>query len=434
MLSGRLAFVRRQLPKLMRPSVILFLFNFGVSKLLIYATPLVIAVLVAADVYGAIELSQSVGMLFASFLIGPALQGLTQRFLIHKEPAYQWVTLVLVGGFLLFSLAALGLTILLGVGDDLRLVAASLGVAGLHVAGNSTVLMLGRRNAATWIAGTNILAAGLLVGLALAALGHVSVAGLTLAYAAIDLAALIAVGVLFRLVAPGSWDLLKRVTMIGLPMMLVATLSIWLGVGGRITVGAFNADALPVYGVAFRVGGLLLGFHQLVVTAFYVTLYRGRIRQADRMMTGLLTMVAVAGLAMCFAAFPIGALFADGALAGDGLAAFARILPLTVLQTFYWIGIALLQLRINRYNLAGPAIAPTAIVTIGGLVVIAAGALLVDRGVEALCWMLAAHSAALYVATSWVLRRRRLPHARIDAVTLIGTAPLVATALLFAAR
>lgn len=426
--------IRQQLPRILSPKVLLFLFNFGVSKLLIYATPLVIAVVVAGDVYGAIELSQSAGLLLATLLIGPALQGLTQRFLIHKEAAYQWVTLVLVGGFLLLSLAALGLSVLLGLGDDLKLVAASLGVAGLHVAGNSTALMLGRRNAATWIAGTNILGAGLLVSLSLAAIGYVSVTGLTIAYAAIDLAALVAVAALLRLVARGTWQLLKRVTTIGLPMMLVATLSIWLGVGGRITVGAFNTDALPVYGVAFRVAGLLLGFHQLVVTAFFVALYRGRIREADRMMTGLLATVLLTGLGLCFAAFPIGALFADGALAGDGLAAFARILPLTVLQTFYWIGLALLQLRINRYNLAARAIAPTAIVTVAGLVAIAAGALLVDSSVEALCWMLAAHSALLYAATSWVLRRRRLPHARIDAVTLIGSAPLVATALLFAAR
>lgn len=404
-----------------KPKVLFFLGNFLLSKGAIYLAPLAVAILAQPAVYGAVEMSQSVSLLVASFVVTPALQGLTQHFLIRGRTEYKditWLLVLLVSLATLLSLAVAGAG---GADSIVVLVCASFVGAGLHVIGNSTALMLGARNVATWTAGTNILIVAVLVGLLLATRGEATVSWLSWSYVLIAVAMLlVALVALLRSRQPELWFRLKRLSAVGLPMVLVGGLSIWLSVGGRITIGLFNASALPAYGVAFRIAGLLLGIHQLAMTAFFVSIYRGRVRTTDQLMAAFMLVVLVSGAAICFAAPWIAAPFAGGALDTRGTETFVRILPPTTLHTFYWIGLAMLQLRVNRFGIAGAALLPTATATVGGVAITVAIALLVSSDVVLLSWLLAAHAALLFFVTAAALRWRRLPHRLMEKLGVFG--------------
>lgn len=415
---------------LRRPAAWAFIANFGISKFVIYLTPLVIAVLTSAEVYGAIELGQSAGLLVATFLVGPAVQGLNQLFLVRGEARYQDVAWLLVAAAALVSLAAAAIVWASGADRTAQFVAAGIGGAGVHVIANQIVLMLGRRNLATWTAGANILIVGLLAAL-LAVPGGLSLEALTAAYLIFNVAiAILAAASFLHSRAPALKARIGQAVAIGLPMVIAGGFALWLSIGGRIVVGLFNAGDLPAYGVAFRVAGLLLGFHQLAMTALFVQLYRGRIRLADRLMTACMALVLIFGLVTSAAAYRIAFLFEGGALGEGGVGIFAGILPLTVLHTFFWIGQAMLQFRVNRYGLARAAIAPIGIATVGGALAMTAVAAVVDSGLELLCWMLALHAALLFFVTSHILRRRQLPHRRMEAMGLFGGILLAAAAVI----
>ena len=416
------------LATLRRPTALLFLASFGISKIIIYLVPLGIALTVSPEIYGAIELSQSVGLLVATFVVGPAAQGLTQCYLVRREQRFAdvaWLQVALGAGLCLVASLVAAIA---GASDLVLLIAASFAAAAYHVTGNSIALMLGARNVSTWTAGTNILLAAVVIAIAFLLPGGPTLRGITFIYLAGAAAGLgVSVVALLRTWHATAWHRVWEVSRIGLPMVLVGGLSIWLSVGGRIVVGTFNPGALAVYGIAFRIGGLLLGFHQLAMTAFFVTIYRGRIRVSDRIMGVALAAILVTGVVLSLLAGLIGPIFElDSAMQ----ARFAAILPLTVLHTHFWIGQAMLQMRINRYDLAKPALAPTAIATIAGIAITAGIAQFVSNDLELLCWLIAAHAAVLYAVTSLVLRQRRVPHRLTDIAVVGGAAALTLVTIL----
>ncbi len=136
-------------------------------------------------------------------------------------------------------------------------------------------------------------------------------------------------------------------------MTVVATLAIWLGVGGRIIVGFLNPEALAAYGVAFRVAGFALGVHQLAVTALFARLYAARTKVADPMIAGFFmvsTFAATLAIAAT-AARPEADFRPVGRRRGPGTGRSCRR---TARHTFHRIDHGMLQCQVGRSGLAKP--------------------------------------------------------------------------------
>ena len=406
-------------------AALLFLPNFALAKAVIYLLPLGIAALAPASVYGGVELAQSVGLLVAALSVGVPMSGMTQAYLIHGERRVaDQIALVLLAGCatsLLLALAAYAL----GFDPLTFVIVASLGAAVLHYVGAAAFRMLSRRDITAWADGTAMLISGAIVLVLLVFPELLTLWGLAIGYLAVAVVATLAA--LVWLVRAREAELMERLATclkVGLPMTIVSALAIWLGVGGRIVVGVFNAEALAAYGVAFRVAGLTLGIHQLAITAMFARLYAARTRDADKMFTAFFVAVALLSAVVAIAGRELPNFVEISALDAAGVASFRSILPLAALQTFYWIGYAMTQMRINRSRLAQRAIKPTIIVTAAGIAVIVGIATLVSADVVLLSWLIALHSAAYFFANSYVLAKRGLPHRRIMRTGIIGGALL----------
>lgn len=415
----------------MRGKIVLFLGNFGLAKIAIYFAPLAVAAFAAADIYAGVELAMSTGLLVGAFLVSAPLSGITQRYLVSGERRIvDQTAAVLVGGCVI-ALFAFAATNLAHSDPSLQLIAASLGAAVMHQIGSSTFRMLGRRNLAAWADGTAVIVGVSAVVAAVALPGPATVAALACAYALIALAGLAAgLLVLARSRSPALLARLRAATAVGLPMMVVATLATWLGVGGRILFGLLNPDALAAYGVAFRIAGLALGLHQLAMIALFAYLYAARTKVADPIIAGFVAGTAVLCAALAVAGQFVPDFISIGALSGAGVQLYRDILPLTALHTFFWIGYGMLQFRVSRAKLATGAIAPTALVTFVGIAGIVAVGHWVTASAVVLSWLVAVHAAVYFFKNVYLLARAGLPHRMTTWAGVAGGGLLTTVALL----
>jgi hypothetical protein len=405
-----------------------FLTNFGTAKVAIYLIPILIAAFSSAEIYGGVELAQSVSLLIASLLAGAPLAGITQRLLVSGERRVDDSTALVIALGCGFALLAFAATWLAGASSDVTLIAAALGVAVLHLAMSGYLRMLSRRNLTAWFDGTATILAGIAAVTLVLLWPGAGKPELALAYACVAAVGLgLGVTALARSALPDLRARFVDATRIGMPIMIVATLAMWMGLGGRIIVGLLNQEGLPAYGVAFRVTGLALGVHQLAITAMYARLYAGRTKVADPIIAAFMvaTCILTAGLVLGGQILP--GYVTIAALDASAVASYREILPATGLHTFFWIAYAMLQMRVSRAGLAKTAIAPTAIVTLGGIGLIAAFAIGVSNDIVVLAWLIAAHAAIFFYKNVILLARARLPH-RLVAIT--GTAGAIALAAL----
>lgn len=403
------------LPKLSRAGArkaFIFLSNFGAAKVAIYFIPLAFAALLSSRIYGLVELSQSIGLLASGYLVGAPLAGWTQRRLIRGDLgiADLMAAIVVIGCGTVAAL--LLLAILAGAGEEMRLLIAGVGGAVLHQVASTIFRTLNLRSWAAWADGTAMLLCGVIV-LAAAAIGEVTVDALTWGYG-IAMAASIAAAsvILVRGKMPRLGARLHDFTIVGLPMLAVGGLATWLGVGGRILVGAFHEPALAAYGVAFRILGLALAVHQVVATAFFVRLYRSRTRDADTLLGLALAVVGITIMALAAAAYVMPEVIRLEALPPAAVPLYHAMLAPVGLQVLFWIGYAMLQIRVNRSGLAKRAIVPTALLTGVGIAAIVAIDRFLAPGPVMMCWTIAAHSAAYFALNAYLLARKGLPHRR----------------------
>lgn len=401
------------------PRTIFFLANFGLSKVAIYAIPLLIAAVAPPEVYGAIEFGWAFALLAAALLFSAPLGGINQRYIVQKDRRVsdELALTAFIGG---------AIAILLWVGaeplgarPEWAVALASLGVATLHNVASTLFRMRGDRTLTAWFDGTATIAAALIVGALWLAQPAMTVHGLGVAYA--FAAAGIAAGGLalfLWLREAGLMGRIARSWTIGLPMLVGGILAMWLGVGGRMIVGFVDASYVAAYSVMFRVAGLALGIHQLAITALYARLYGARTREADRLLLPFLAGVGALTALIALAAPPLVHVIGFKALHDGGEAMFRKALPIVCIQVFFWIAFAMLQMRINRSGLAGRAIWPVLWVTLIGTAAILASAKLFSLGLIGLCWGIALHSAAYFVAEWLVLVRARLPHRKVGQCAL----------------
>jgi O-antigen/teichoic acid export membrane protein len=404
-----------------RRSDLFFLANFGIAKLAVFVMPLALAAFASPRLYSGVELALAIGLQSCAVLLGAPLAGVTQLYLVRGDrqvgdvlPLITFIAaLVLLAATILLWLAAANIIAVLA--------AAAISAVVLQNTAATWFRLRGERNRTAWADGASLLIAGIVV------LGAAMIDGPdSLGLAAIGFAgttALLMTGSAYWLLrhrVPGLRERLQRTSRVGLPMMVAGIFAIWLGVGGRILVGLTSASDLAAYSLAFRISGLALGIHQLAATTAFLTLYAARTRRSDQVMSyfllgvlAVLVIVAVAGpFLVDFVRF--------SALSGRDLQIYRLLVPLTSFQTFFWIGFALLQFRINRSGSARSAIMPIVLITIGGIGVILLIARFVSHDIRVVTTLIALHAAA-YFATFWVLlAKRKLPHRRVGATGLAG--------------
>lgn len=410
---------------------LLFLVNFAVAKVAVYVVPLGLAAIASAQVYGSVELALAIGTQACAILLGAPLAGITQAYLIRKDR--QVADLLL---FLTFASALLltALTALLWAADGIGiavLTVSMLSVTVIQNTGSTWLRMRGERNRTAWIDGSSMLIAGLVVGAVVLLAGNDSTGTVTLVFGLFT--ALLALGsgvALLRHRAPGLLARLGRASRIGLPMMVAGVFAIWLGVGGRILIGVTSADDLAAYSLAFRISGFALGVHQLATTAAFPALYATRTRQADRLLSLFMAGVLVVSIILAIAGPFVVDVLSFSALRGQDEETFRALVPLTSFQTYFWIGYALLQLRINRSGASKASIMPVLLVTVCGTGAILLVAAFVSNDVRLICALIALHSVAYFAAAWMVLAKRRLPHRRMAIAGLAGGIALGAIAAL----
>ncbi|HYI49035.1 MAG TPA: hypothetical protein VEX35_11290 [Allosphingosinicella sp.] len=409
---------------------LLFLANFTIAKAAAYVMPLLLAALASAQLYGGIELALAIGLQACAVLLGAPLAGITQVYLIRGDRAVGDLLLLLTFASALALSVLTGLLWLVRAEALVVLTVSVLCVTVIQNVASTWFRMRGERNRTAWGDGASLMIAGAVVSGVVLGTGADATGSATLVFALFTAFVALVSGVaLLRHRAPGLRARLTRASRIGMPMMVAGIFAIWLGVGGRILIGAVSADDLAAYSLAFRVSGLALGVHQLATTAAFPTLYAARTRHADRLLAWFLAAVLAVSAALALAGPFVVDLLTFSALREQDIRAFKDLVPLTSFQTFYWIGYALLQYRINRYGAARASIAPLLAVTAGGIGIIVLAAHFVSNDIRLIVALIALHSVA-YFATAWlILARRKLPHVRVGLTAIFGGLVLGAIAL-----
>lgn len=398
-----------------------FLANFGVAKLAVYFIPILIAFYAGGEFYGAIELALATSLLLATLLTGAQVSGITQLFLVHNEREVDDLLLFLTA---IPAIAGGMIAALLLIFDGpivIALICAVLPPAISQNVAGSWCRMLERPNLTAWSDGISVLLCGLTCLVALARSDDELTRSGTAILASVS--CFIGFGcaaLFFRARLPSFRKRIWMASAIGLPIMISSTLGIWLGVGGRILVGIVNAADIAVFAVAFRIAGLVLGVHQLATTAFFARLYRARTREADRIFTYFFATIGLVAALISVAGPWIVDSFQFGSVSGGDNLILRVLIPVAGAQTFFWIGHAMLQMRINRAGLAKSTIVPTLLLTIGGATVIIAAGFGVSNDVLFISVLISIH-AACYFALNWILLALRgLPHKRLGISAITG--------------
>jgi hypothetical protein len=419
------------LARRVRRDHLLLFATYSLAKVIFNLAPLAIAAVASDRLYGGIELALAIGLQICAFALGAPLAGINHVYLVQRMRE--------VADLLVFLAFASAVTVMVvaaalwagGIGGVELLTALVISAVVIQNLASVWTRMRGERNRAAWGDGASLLIAGAVVVATMSLTNPDDIRTATLIFALLTVAMAIGSGlVLFVRRSPDLLQRLRHVSRVGMPMMVAGAFAIWLGVGGRIIVGIVSHADLVAYSLAFRVAGLAIGVQQLALTFAFPRLYAARTREGDRLL-GYAFMATFAVAATLAVAGPfVVDIFDFAALDDRGRGMYRALVPLCALQTFFWIGFALLQLRINRSRVAKASIMPILAVTMIGIALIFVAAHFVSSDVRFISWLVAAHAAA-YFALAWLLLARRgLPHRRLGLVGLWGGLGLTALAAL----
>jgi hypothetical protein len=213
-------------------------------------------------------------------------------------------------------------------------------------------------------------------------------------------------------------------------VLVSSAFAVWQAGAGRILTGLFLPGALPAYALAFRIVGLALGLHQLAATALFARLYSGRTRTTDGLVSLLLVAVALTLIVIVAASRLFIRPGTFEALEGAGYSLFVAVLPIVAVQIFFWVGNAMMEMRVTRFRLAGKTILPSILINGSTLVGLFVAQQFVAITLPAICWVVTAQSAAFFVYSAWLLHRRGVPHRKVATAGAVGGALLTIIALL----
>ncbi len=409
-----------------------FLANFGVAKGLIYFLPLVIAAMAIPETYAAMEFAFALAPLIAMFPGSPVLAAIPQLYLVRGDRNVRDLAAMVAAVTAALMLPA-GLLLLLFAGPKPAMVAFAAACVAAQGAASVLSRTMSRRHLAAWADGIAALSMFLAAGLAWFVFGSwfdAQAAAIAWAIICVPLAfVLLQLSRSWR--GPHARLRLRHAFAIGLPMVINGLFGMVVASGGRIAFGLFTQPwDLAAYAIGFRVAGLMLGVHQLMVTAFFARAYGARTRAFDRMAPFYLLAVAATGCVLCLFAPEMLPALGFKALTVDRQDALVSWLPLIALQVFLWISFATLEFRVNRARLAGRIIPVNAVVTL----LAAGGLFLLDRaGLASPIHLVAAMAlvTGLYVAVQFgALWLRGLVLPRTGMAIAAGGVPFLVLAVI----
>lgn len=332
----------------------LFFANFGVAKLAAFIGPLVLARLLEPSSYGAIEFGLSVAVFAAGVLSLGIPAALPQMTLLRRAMP--------MDDILAASVAVPGALCLCGA-----IAVAVLGgrdAAGYALALACTVLALAQgalsiycrthslRSLAAWTDGFGTLT---IVAVALIAFS-VGLATVPVIAAGTAICAVGTILVAFAAaIAKKQPDLRTRLSstlLFAAPVLVQSLVIVWFVVSGRIYIGTFlGAEAVALYGAAFRFASALLLVHAVLAIALFARLYAMRTRQYDQFLSLYFVFLAVLAVAMILIFPYVAARVPLRAI--RSVDDVVRLFPIILLQTLAWGCIASLELRLARTRRAG---------------------------------------------------------------------------------
>ncbi len=409
----------------------IFLANFGISKSLSFVGPLVLAALLAPDVYGSIELAVSIAIIGAMVLgLGIPL-AVPQLSLLRRQVAVIDLLALITaasGAVLLFAAAVLyagssatGSLICLA-----SIVAVGQGVLTVYFRTFSW------RNCAVWASSL-----ALITALAVGVLSHLfaspDIPTINVGYSVAGLAiTLIALVVARRSRAPNISGRLRLAVRTGLPMMAYALATVWLAVSGRVLIGSLlSTHAVALYAFDFRIASLVLIVHGVLATGLFSRMYTMRTRPYDRFASAYLLCVAALCLALVIAYpfvlphLPTRAI--EPAQRGLAIAIF----PVVALQIFALNVAASLELRLNRARLAHKgsiAVGTVAVLAFSGMLLLHTAELLT---LPLATYILSGQMIAVVATQLFLLARKGLVMPRTSAACAVSFCVLSAAAFVF---
>ncbi|MEZ5773383.1 MAG: hypothetical protein R3D33_01345 [Hyphomicrobiaceae bacterium] len=337
----------------------IYLASFIGSKAVAFLGPLVLAAALRPDIYGALEMALSTGLVLA-MVSSLGLWGAVPRVTLRANPIpiIDILALFLSVAGLAFFLAGLAVAAT-GLGAAAALVCFVSMTSAAQGALTALCRTYSRRNVAVWVEGlaTHVAIAVALASLLIGAARIEHVAALSgLACAALTLGAFI---VFLRTRRADLAARLRSVMRTSLPLLGYSLVSVWLATSPRVLIGALlPAGFIAVYAVDFRFAGLLLGINMLMMTGLFRRIYQMRTRRFDRLGAIYAGALAIISLAFALAVPVILAQVEMKALADAGARdAAIAVFPLVMAQIYCWAVSAMLQMRVSRARLVAPAVA-----------------------------------------------------------------------------
>ena len=403
-----------------------FLSSFIVAKAAIYLLPFAIAYVATPELYAGIETALAGGLLVAAIFAGAPMLGINQAVLIKKQTeltAHRWF---IGAGTTCFVCAVFLIVSSFTDNSLLLLIIAVTGGSVLQNVLSGAFRMQDKRISTSWADGYAVLSISISLAISIALLSNGDIRNVAWVQMLVVAATGIALALQYwRSGQPVTLASIRYVSRLGLPMMVLGVCAIWIGTGGRIQIGAISLSSLAIYALAFRVAGIAHGIRQFAATAFFVQIYRAERNLADRWNAYFLGAVVLLLVLLCIVA-PAGLSFVDfAAVSGVDMKVFAYVLTATSVHTLFWIGYAMLQTRINRYEIASRLILPTMAVSIAGVAAFGIIAILATTDLIILSWTITAHAAAYFALNALALVRIGEPHPNVVMTCLIGSVVLI---------
>ena len=408
--------MRSALARLFSLPALTFLANFGVGKGIAFLGPIWLGLTLAPQTYALVEYALAIAGFTAIFVTCGVPQA-TMQLVVMRQGRRVTDLLALVASVAGGAAAVLGLVLAVsGFPPQWALAGSVLGLTVCQQCASAYARAYGLRNLTCWADHLHMVIIVLVTAALSLAARPVAVDSLKYALAVAALAGLLAALVLlWRSIGPSMGARLREASRLGGPMLLSSLCYGWVVASGRILIERFlSKDDLYTYAFTFRVAGLLLLMHAVIVTAFAARLYKMPTRRFDRV-ASLMVLALGAGSLLFVFLEPEKLISVFAANAGFGLPGNSIVLAerperaLVALQVFFWGSGALLEMRLSRARRAGAMVLRTlailAVVIIFVLVAFQFGRLNLGN----MMLILVAQQGLLCLAMHEVLIRRRVP-------------------------
>lgn len=333
--------------------VVAYVAGFGLARGALFFAPIVLANLVSVELYGTVELAQSVAVIGA-LLLGCGLPASVPLVLLRHEVKARWDTLLGIVAVLALALliAAVAIGMATGSGTSLA-VLIPLGMAVLLLQGlwATTLKTRGQSTKAVF------LEAGFWVA---AAIGG-GIITLVAAPAVMLSLALAGYGLFLWIFTAGSYIETRRAfklcdirdnLSVGAPLMFTALLAVLVSSAGRLVLGySSSIETVGLYAILYRATALPLVGHQLLIIGMFRQIFSLDNKVLQQRV--LVIPLGVTGFALLFwlLADHIGILLGERFVQVYGEYRLEALIILT--QTVLWSAIALNDLLNARLLIAG---------------------------------------------------------------------------------